>query len=176
MSLVIRKGVVATVVPELTRPPLSYHQRGLWSYKRGGRYCGLGAHATTPFISPARSLVIRKGGPYCGPGAHATTPFISPARSLVIRKGWSLLWSRSSLDHPFCMTSDVSGHTKGVVSTIRASRSERSERSPHHNYIESVPSCVTHSDLFSAVQMRTRKRPETDSNEKTCTHNGFECE
>ena len=44
------KGVVATVVSELTRPPLSYHQRGLWSYERGGRYCGPGAHWTTPFV------------------------------------------------------------------------------------------------------------------------------
>ena len=45
----------------LSRPPLSYDQRGLWSYERGGRYCGPGAHWTTPFVWPATSQVIRKG-------------------------------------------------------------------------------------------------------------------
>ena len=80
------------------------------------------------------------------------------------------------------MTSEVSGHAKGVVSTCgrreatAVERSERSERSPHHNYIQSVTSCVTHSYLFNAIQMSTRKRKEKDSNEKTCTHNWFECE
>ena len=54
------KGVVATVVPELTRPPLSYDQRRLRSYERGGQYrLGVAKRRPSSEASEASAALIR---------------------------------------------------------------------------------------------------------------------
>ena len=96
--------MVATVVPELTRPPLSYDQRRLRSYERDGQY--------------------RLGVAKRRPSSEA-----SEASAALITVTFNVL-----------------------LVAVRM-----------------------HMSSYS-IQMRTRKRKEKDSNEKTCTHNLFECE